>query len=276
MYKLVASDMDETFLDGGHHIPSPNIEALRRLRELGVLFVPSSGRGYRSILDNFEGVDPALLEGSYVVSYNGAFVYRYGNPDPLTEHHLDHDLAERLWELGVRRGLAMHAYDTDSHVFVRNAPKVEQVYLSSLRHIVPFEDEDLSRVPVLPKLIFMSEDFAWLHDFGRDVVRPMLGAKADITYSSGRYLEVVPKGVNKGTGLGDLARIAGVGIDETVGFGDSANDLEMIRAAGLGVAVANASDDLRPYCDLILDTHADQGALPELVRRVIEPEHPGE
>lgn len=276
MYKLVASDMDETFLDGGHHIPSPNIEALRRLRELGVLFVPSSGRGYRSILDNFEGVDPALLEGSYVVSYNGAFVYRYGNPDPLTEHHLDHDLAERLWELGVRRGLAMHAYDTDSHVFVRNVPKVEQVYLSSLRHIVPFEDEDLSRVPVLSKLIFMSEDFAWLHDFGRDVVRPMLGAKADITYSSGRYLEVVPKGVNKGTGLGDLARIAGVGIDETVGFGDSANDLEMIRAAGLGVAVANASDDLRPYCDLILDTHADQGALPELVRRVIEPEHPGE
>ncbi len=276
MYKLVASDMDETFLDGGHHIPSPNIEALRRLRELGVLFVPSSGRGYRSILDNFEGVDPALLEGSYVVSYNGAFVYRYGNPDPLTEHHLDHDLAECLWELGVRRGLAMHAYDTDSHVFVRNVPKVEQVYLSSLRHIVPFEDEDLSRVPVLPKLIFMSEDFAWLHDFGRDVVRPMLGAKADITYSSGRYLEVVPKGVNKGTGLGDLARIAGVGIDETVGFGDSANDLEMIRAAGLGVAVANASDDLRPYCDLILDTHADQGALPELVRRVIEPEHPGE
>ncbi|WP_308002783.1 HAD-IIB family hydrolase [uncultured Parolsenella sp.] len=276
MYKLVASDMDETFLDGGHHIPSPNIEALRRLRELGVLFVPSSGRGYRSILDNFEGVDSALLEGSYVVSYNGAFVYRYGNPDPLTEHHLDHDLAERLWELGVRRGLAMHAYDTDSHVFVRNVPKVEQVYLSSLRHIVPFEDEDLSRVPVLPKLIFMSEDFAWLHDFGRDVVRPMLGAKADITYSSGRYLEVVPKGVNKGTGLGDLARIAGVGIDETVGFGDSANDLEMIRAAGLGVAVANASDDLRPYCDLILDTHADQGALPELVRRVIEPEHPGE
>ena len=247
MYKLVASDMDETFLDGEHHIPSPNVGALRRLRELGVLFVPSSGRGYRSILDNFEGVDPALLEGSYVVSYNGAFVYHYGNPEPLTEHHLNHDLAERLWELGVRRGLAMHAYDTDSHVFVRNVPKVEQIYLSSLRHIVPFEDEDLSRVPVLPKLIFMSEDFAWLHGFGRDVVRPMLGDKADITYSSGRYLEVVPKGVNKGTGLRDLARIAGVGIDETVGFGDSANDLEMIRAAGLGVAVANVSDDLRPY-----------------------------
>ncbi len=44
MYKLIASDMDETFLDGTHSIPAANVEALRRLRELGVLFVPSSGR----------------------------------------------------------------------------------------------------------------------------------------------------------------------------------------------------------------------------------------
>ena len=43
MYKLIASDMDETFLDGAHRIPAANVDALRRLRELGVLFVPSSG-----------------------------------------------------------------------------------------------------------------------------------------------------------------------------------------------------------------------------------------
>ena len=42
----------------------------------------------------------------------------------------------------------------------------------------------------------------------------------------------------------------------------------MIQAAGLGVGVANASDDIRPACDLILDATADDGAFPELLRRI--------
>ena len=44
MYRLVASDMDETFLDSGHEVPETNIEAIRELRKLGCLFVPASGR----------------------------------------------------------------------------------------------------------------------------------------------------------------------------------------------------------------------------------------
>ena len=74
MYKLVASDMDETFLDGHHRIPAANLNALRRMRELGVLFVPSSGRPYQSIMANFADIDQELLQGSYVISYNGGFI----------------------------------------------------------------------------------------------------------------------------------------------------------------------------------------------------------
>ena len=55
---------------------------------------------------------------------------------------------------------------------------------------------------------------------------------------------------------------------DTVGVGDSANDLAMIRAAGLGVGVANASPDILPFCDLVLDTAADDGAFGELLDRI--------
>ena len=81
-------------------------------------------------------------------------------------------------------------------------------------------------------------------------------------------MEFVPHGVNKGTGLAHLAAMLGIDMAETVGVGDSANDLAMIQAAGLGVGVANASDDIRPACDLILDATADDGAFPELLRRI--------
>ena len=67
------------------------------------------------------------------------------------------------------------------------------------------------------------------------------------------------------------ADLLGIDIAETIGVGDSENDRAMIEAAGLGVGVANVSDDMRPCCDLVLYTCADDGAFPELVRRVIEP-----
>ena len=74
--------MDETFLDANHVIPEANLHALRRMRELGVLFVPSSGRWYSSIMDNFTGEARELLEGSYVLSYNGGFINRVGDETP--------------------------------------------------------------------------------------------------------------------------------------------------------------------------------------------------
>ena len=243
MYRIVASDMDETFLDGRHEIPPANLEALARMRELGILFVPSSGRGYLSIMDNFADVDPALMEGTYVLSYNGANINRFGDPVSLCERELDHTLANRLWRLGI----------------------------SSLKRIVEHDEPDLDAFPVISKMLFMNEDLGWLHEFAEKSVRPLLGHHAEITYSSGRYLEVIPAGADKGTGLLRLAEMLGVDVSETIGIGDSANDREMIEAAGLGVGVANVSDDVRPLCDLVLDTRGQDGAFMELVDRVIIP-----
>lgn len=273
MYKLIASDMDETFLDGHHQIPPANLPALKRLRELGVLFVPSSGRGYLSIMDNFEDIDPALMEGTYVISYNGGSINRFGDPDPIFSHNLDHDLADDLWRFGCERGLSMHVYTPDGRILVQGMTESESRYLASLRRIEEVDLPDLSSVPVVSKMIYMNMDFDWLHEFGANVVDPMLDGRATITYSSGRYLEVNPLGCDKGEGLRKLAEILGVDIAGTIAFGDSANDREMIAAAGLGVGVANVTDDVRPVCDLVLDTTGPDGALPELVERVIEPQH---
>lgn len=272
MYKIIASDMDETFLAKGHRIPAPNLEALARLHELGVLFVPSSGRGYVSIMDNFEGVDPALMEGSYVLSYNGACCNRFGDPEPLFSTTLDHALADEMWRLGVSRGICMHAYTPEGRVLVRDCSAGELEYLSSLRRVEAYDEPTLESIPVISKMLFMSHDFGWIQTELADVVLPMLGSTADMTFSSGRYLEVIPAGNNKGTGLLRLAGLLGVVAEDTIAMGDSANDLEMIRAAGLGVGVANSTPDVVSACDLVLSSTDEDGALAELVSRVIEPQ----
>lgn len=276
MYKLVATDMDETFLDHGHQIPEANIRAMQRMKELGVLFVPSSGRWYSSIMDNFAHLDPALLEGSYVISYNGGFINRVGDPKPLTSCGIGRACAEELYALGRELGKCMHVNVADGHVFVCDAPEAERTYLekiSGVTHFSSAEHTDLSFLDSrdIVKLIFMDPDFEGLQQLGRELEPMAQRLGVEITFSSKRYLEFMPAGIDKGYGLKKLAEMLGIPMDQVIGVGDSANDLAMIKAAGLGVGVANVTDDVRPYCDIVLESTGDDGAFEELVEKYLEP-----
>ena len=274
MYRIVASDMDETFLDGEHKIPAVNVEAIRRMREAGVLFVPSSGRPYASIMSNFADIDRSLMEGSYVISFNGGFINRYGDPEPLTTCAIDAAVAQDVYARGRAEGFCMHVNAADGRIFTCNEPESERSYLESVSGVIHFDaadEPDLSFLgdegPV--KVIYMSEDFEALQELGASLAPEMAARGTEVTYSSGRYLEFMPSGVNKGTGLMRLAEMLGVDPSETVGVGDSANDLAMIQMAGLGVGVANVTDDVRPHCDVVLETTGMDGAFGELVDRFI-------
>ena len=266
MYKLVATDMDETFLDHGHQIPEANIRAMQRMKELGVLFVPSSGRWYSSIMDNFAHLDPALLEGSYVISYNGGFINRVGDPKPLTSCGIGRACAEELYALGCELGKCMHVNVADGHVFVCDAPEAERTYLEKISGVTHFnsaEHTDLSFLDGrdIVKVLFMDPDFEGLQQLGLEL-EPMARRLG---------VEFMPAGIDKGYGLKKLAEMLGIPMDQVIGVGDSANDLAMIKAAGLGVGVANVTDDVRPYCDAVLESTGDEGAFEELVEKYLEP-----
>ncbi len=277
MYKLVASDMDETFLGAHHSVPAANIEALRLMREAGVLFVPSSGRPYPSIMGNFATVDQPLMEGTYVISFNGGFINRYGDPKPLFTSHIDHDVADELYRQGLEMGICQHIYSGEGRTIVVDADDSEYAYASSVPGVEFVSSVGRPDVrsyigdSEVVKTIYASSDFAMLHEIG-ERLRPELAQKGiDVTYSSGRYVEFVEKGIDKGVGLKRLAKLLDIPVSETIGVGDSANDLAMIKAAGLGVGVANVTDDVRPCCDVVLDTQAGDGAFVELFDRFIRP-----
>lgn len=274
MYRLVASDMDETFLDANHAIPEANLRALRRMKELGVLFVPSSGRWYSSIMDNFTGEARDLLEGSYVLSYNGGFINRVGDSEPLTTCGLSHACAEELYARGRELGLCMHINVADGHVFVPDADEDEREYLTSISgvtHISSADHPDLSFLGDrdIVKLLYVDRDFDALQKLGAQLAPMAERLGVEITFSSKRYLEFMPAGIDKGTGLTRLAGMLGIPMSEVIAVGDSSNDLAMIEAAGLGVGVANVTDDVRPHCDVVLETAGTDGAFTELVERFL-------
>lgn len=276
MYRLVASDMDETFLDANHAIPASNLRALKRMKELGVLFIPSSGRWYSSIMDNFAGEAGELIEGGYVLSYNGGFINRVGNPVPLTTCGLSDECAGKIYAKGLELGLCMHINVADGHVFVNDAPACERNYLESITGVTHFRGSDHPDLSFLEgrgivKILYVDWDFDSLQELGRKLTPMVERFSVATTFSSKRYLEFMPAGVDKGTGLTRLAGMLGIPMSEVIAVGDSANDLSMIKAAGLGVGVANVTDDTRPYCDVVLEAAGTDGAFTELVERFLEP-----
>lgn len=169
MYRLVASDMDETFLDADHAIPASNLRALKRMRELGVLFVPSSGRWYSSIMDNFSGEARELIEGGYVLSYNGGFINRVGDPTPLTTCGLSNECANAIYAKGLELGLCMHVNVADGHVFVNDAPARERDYLESITGVTHFRGSDHPDLSFLEgrgivKILYVDWDFDALQE----------------------------------------------------------------------------------------------------------------
>lgn len=271
MYRIVATDMDETFLASDHTIPQANIDAILSMRERGVLFVPASGRAYGSIMHSLRDLPPACLEGSYVISYNGGCINRAGKDEPLISSRMDYETVRRLFDFAVSAGdLGMHIYTVAGDVWGYNLTDSELAYLDGHMEIEVFEEpsiEFLRDVP-LAKILYVYEDIDVLHELAL-AMDPALTEGLSTTFSSGRYYEFNPAGVDKGAGLRALCELVGIPLEQTIACGDSANDMAMLEAAGVGVVVSNASPDAMAIADYRARSSCSDGVFAEVLEKFI-------
>lgn len=274
MYRIVASDMDETLLDDAHKVPEANILAMRELKELGCLFVPASGRAYGSVMESLSEVPPELLEGSYLISYNGGCINRIGDEKPLCFHTLPFKKADALFRYGLAlHDVSFHIYEVSGKVWAWRLQPEEKAYLEGHMGYTEMESpsvEFLENVPIAKMLFCIPDGSGRLQEIARKMP-PSLTEGTSTTFSSGRYLEFNPEGVDKGSGLRTLCSLLGIGLSDTIAAGDAANDASMLVAAGTGVAVANCRDGI----DAVADYHAvstnNDGILKEIVEKLVRP-----
>ena len=271
MYRIVATDMDETFLDHSHSVPQANIDAILAMRERGVLFVPASGRAYGSIMDSLHDLPPACLEGSYVISYNGGCINRVGKDEPIVSHRIDFDVVERLFAYAVDAGeIGMHIYTVAGDVWGWGLTDSELAYLDGHMDIQVFEGDSIEFLRDVPlsKCLYVYENLDLLHELAL-AMDPALTEGLSTTFSSGRYYEFNPAGVDKGSGIRALADLLGVDMADVIACGDSANDMAMLEAAGLGVVVSNATPDAVAVADYRAEASCDDGVFAEVYERFI-------
>lgn len=268
MYKLIACDLDETLYGNDRTIPARNVEAIKRASELGVKFIPATGRGYNSVRETL--VDLGLLdkEGEYVISYNGGAITENKGNRLLHFQGLPFEEAEELYRRGLNYDVCIHVY-TREMVYAYNITQEEIARLSKRMQVTEVFDRDLRFLAGqdIAKVLYENRDFDYLKKIEEEL-KDITG-NMDVSFSSNRYIEFNSKGVTKGAGLRFVAEMLGIKREETIAIGDNFNDLSMIQEAGLGVGVQNTIQGMRQYCDYITEATNDEGGVGEVIEKFI-------
>lgn len=271
MIQLILSDLDETLLNDDGTIHPENIAAIQAFTQNGGYFVPNTGRSYKSVYGTLAqlGLNKTT---QYVVSYNGGAIVAIapdGQEEIVVEHGMSLALAQKIFDLGqVNDVVDTHVYTRDN-LYIYNISATDQRYMTERQ--VPYTEittTDLSFManegPVM-KVIFEHPDPA-VQQVIADAVTAVVGDEVLVTFSSNRYVEFNPKGVDKGvTGL-ELADILGIARDDTAAIGDNLNDAAQIKAAGVGVAVANAKPEIKALADVVLTTTNNEAAVADFIQ----------
>ena len=236
MVKLISVDMDGTFLNDDKEMSPEFDKVFKALKEKNVKFCAASGRQLASLKTVFDKYKDQML----FVAENGAVMEIDGQPivnATLTREISDKFLA-RLKELDDMRIL----YCTSDYSYI---DRTDDESMENARIYLPkFEIvKDVAHIEELPVKISVHSKNGYYNDF--KLLVKEFSDEASICTSGFDWLDIVPKGTNKGTAIAKMQAMLGISPKETMAFGDQMNDFEMINQAYHSYAMDNAIDKIK-------------------------------
>lgn len=263
-YRLIALDVDGTLLDSSGSVPPRVREAVRRVREAGAAVTLATGRRFppTQALARDLGLDTPLIV------HNGALIQEAADGAILYHRHLDREAARAAVELARRAGCVpfVHNNAFDGQVvFYEDDP-------SSCRFPGYFSADDPRFVRLPDVTGRLERDPIRVVAFGdlaaATRLRDALAARPDPrlriifwpdAFPGLSIVEVFHPEATKGAALAVLAARLGVPRDAVLAAGDHVNDVEMVAYAGLGVAMGNASSEVKAVARHVAATNDEDG-----------------
>ena len=254
-YELLVCDLDGTLIDHSLALEPALVAAFKRAAAAGLGITIATGRMPLSVDFYREALDIRLP----VIYYNGGLI-RDAAGTELLRRELPRGVLAKVRE--VFSAAPVHPIffrDEQLYCLDRTLPIRQFCDDEGLRaHVIPDPGEFL-RLGAFMKGLFIGHrrDLVVL----RGDLEGVLGDDARLVHTAEHYLELLPVASTKGAALAHLAAHLGVSLDRVVAVGDHDNDLEMVEAAGLGVAMAHAPESVRAVADRVAPAPADGGLL---------------
>lgn len=241
-YRLLALDMDGTLLQDDHTISDETVKWIKEAIRHGVHVCLSTGRAFKTAYPYAQQLELTTP----MVTVNGSEVWR-APYDLYRRSLLDVKLVRQMHELALESGSWFWAYT------------VEKLYNSE--NWVNTDDVDVENKEWL-KFGYHTEDDEVRHNI---LMKLQDMGGLEITNSSPHNLEINPEGVNKAYGIQQVCELLGLEMSQVVACGDSLNDLAVIQAVGLGVAMGNAQQTVKDEADIVVASNNEDG-IAEVIR----------
>ena len=252
-YDAFFFDNDSTLFDhtpGNKYIHDSVYEALTKLKKRGKKLCMITSRGYdemfnvpKDFLELFDDVN--MLSGGYNLSKG-----------EISIEYIDQEVVKKAIELFDKYELTYRYCTDDGGGYLNRHDKDKEDLFYNLYEMTPplkkYEGEK-----VLHLLFYADKDL-------RMRIKNELG---DISYSDLSIAgEISPSGISKGTSMEKTCKKYGVPLEKACAFGDSGNDIDMLKKAGLGICLENGSKDAKEAADYITDSVDQDGVYKALVK----------
>lgn len=283
MIKLIASDLDGTIIDRSNTICENNLNAIQVIHEKKIPFAICSGKTY-PIIKNM----CAKFNATYGIFGNGNQIINLQTGEELYRKLLTIEEIETCYNIAKKHNLHIHVY-TDKEVITENLLyldlrnfklKENNYYETSLdfkivKNVLTYIKENNS--PVFQLVISNSENISFVENEIKSSTNLTVckiikrGEYRDkVIDKEYEYLDITPHGINKKQALDVLKDHLNIENEEVMAIGDNLNDLEMVKSFGVGVAVANAYDEIKKVAKYTTTNTVENGGFAEAVYKFIE------
>lgn len=272
-YKLIAIDMDGTFLNEERNITERNLKSVKKAVDMGVKVVISSGR----IPSALGCIIKDMPKNQPVIACNGSIILDHNHEEIAHEtianglvikiiSYIRENFNEVFYNVfceDIIYSERLHPFSEKFNEYNLSLPeeyRLKSEVISDLKQYV------INCTPRVSKIEIYDEDSEKI-----DAIKKYLEDIFDVeVVMSGKTgIEITKKGMSKGSSLETLAKHYGYTLDECIAIGNDGNDIEMIKRAGLGVAVSNAHETVKAVAKYITIRDNDNDAVSEVIEKFV-------
>jgi Cof subfamily protein (haloacid dehalogenase superfamily) len=255
-YELIVFDINGTLAGSSNTIHPLVIETLQRLEETGVRLTLATGL---NLISAKPFADVLAVELPLILSNGSIIETRHG--EISFRAVIKRDISREIIQICETENQDLVIY-IDNEIFIREmTDNIYPIYdyiadkLIELGEWYLIDDQLRGANKMLVADVNSEENL----DHLGAIFRERFGEHIDVVRSSSKLVEVMPKGINKAEGLRQLGNVLGIPIEKIMAFGDYDNDAEMLAAAGLGIAVGNASNKAKAAADIVVGSVDENG-----------------
>ncbi|HBP38252.1 MAG TPA: Cof-type HAD-IIB family hydrolase [Clostridiales bacterium] len=264
MFKMLVLDLDGTLLDSQKAVSAKNIQAIVRASRLGMHIVLATGRPPVGTMEARASLGSACSE--FLIAYNGALIENMRTGMTVFEQTITVAGYLQVAQFAASSRLFCYAYSRQA--CLTPEPHAVTDWENQINGI-DVQLTDFSRLdPAMPLIKAMVTGDPDLLDQCQENIPANLAGQFTILRSAPELLEFLSPQASKGRAVSYLAGILGIGRQEIICVGDSGNDKDMIQYAGLGVAMDNATAEIKAAADFVTRSNDNHG-IAHLIDQII-------